>query len=109
MSDLISRKAVIEYLKELCETKDTSAYGLQLMGNYEAMRSKIAERDCVKSIIEEINDIPSAYDVDKVMEQLEKKMFTADLYEHGWDGQTVDNLLCFGDVYEIIGKGGLEE
>jgi hypothetical protein len=61
-----------------------------------------------KSILKIIDEAPTAYDVDKVVEQLEKKMFTADLYEHGWDGQTVDNLLCYGDIYDIL-KGGLEK
>lgn len=48
----------------------------------------------------------TAYDINSILKKLEKKIFTADLYEHGWNGQTVDNLLCFGDVYEIL-KGGL--
>lgn len=39
---------------------------------------------------------------EKMLKEIEKKCFTADLYEHGWDGQTVDNLLCFGDVADII-------
>lgn len=29
-------------------------------------------------------------------------MFSAELYGDEWDGQTVNNLLCMGDVYEII-------
>lgn len=57
MNDLVSRKAVKEYLIELCNTKDTSAYGLQLMGNYEAMRIKMAQRDCLSELINEFDDI----------------------------------------------------
>ena len=70
MSDLISKKAVLEYLSELCNTKDISAYGLQLMGNYTAMKSKLAERDLVKGIIENIYGFECAYDVDKIVEQM---------------------------------------
>jgi hypothetical protein len=73
VSDLISRQAVLEYLSELCETKDTSAYGMQLTGNYTDMKSKLAERDCVNGIIENIRGFNCAYDVDKVVEQLEER------------------------------------
>jgi hypothetical protein len=86
MSDLISRKALMKDISE----------------------SYIFDGEFKNIFVEMIDNQPTAYDVPKVVEELEKKMFTADLYEHGWDGQTVDNLLCYGDVYEIV-KGGLEE
>lgn len=41
-------------------------------------------------------------DGNKLLKDLEKETFTADLYEHGWDGQTVDYLLCLGDVKKVI-------
>lgn len=46
--------------------------------------------------------------IEKILKKIEEKIFTADLYGHGWDGQTVDNLLCYGDVYKIL-KDGLEK
>lgn len=41
-------------------------------------------------------------DGNRLLKDLEKETFTADLYEHGWDGQTVDYLLCLGDVKKVI-------
>ena len=46
----------MEYLSELCETKDTAAYGSQLMGNYEKMRRYLAQRDCIKEIMEHVKN-----------------------------------------------------
>jgi hypothetical protein len=56
-----------------------------------------------------INDQPTAYDVDKVVEQLLNKIFTAELYGNGWDGQTVNNLICLGDVCDILGWEGADK
>ena len=39
--------------------------------------------------------------INKIIEKLEKKIFKAELHDFGWEGQTVDNLLCLGDVAEI--------
>lgn len=86
MRDLISRKALNEIIQD---------YDAGIINIYE--------------LLEKIRNIPTAFDAGKVVEQLESKMFTADLYEHGWEGQTVDNLLCFGDVYEIVKGGGRDE
>lgn len=49
--EYINKEEFLEYLSELCNTKDTSAYGAQLMGNYDKMNEKLAERDFVKDII----------------------------------------------------------
>lgn len=49
-----------------------------------------------------INDQPTAYSIENVISKIENKMFSAELYGDEWDGQTVNNLLCMGDVYEII-------
>lgn len=42
--------------------------------------------------------------MDKIVEKLEEKIFKAELHDFGWEGQTVNNLLCFGDVAEIINQ-----
>ena len=55
-----------------------------------------------------VDEEPTAYDVDKVIEQLECKTFTAELYSKEFNGQTINNLLCFGDIHEIIRTGGAE-
>lgn len=103
MSDLISRKVVMDWLRELQAQTIIQNH----KGNNTLVDTTIEVT--VNNFINFIVQAPTAFDTDKVMEQIEKKMFTADLYEHGWDGQTVDNLLCFGDIYKIIGKGGIAE
>ena len=39
--------------------------------------------------------------VKKLMSMLEKQIFSAELYDYGWKGQTVHNLLCLGDVKNV--------
>ena len=98
MSDLISRKAVMDEISSLTVTVTGLRAGKGILNQF--------AEEYKKSVLRILDEARTAYDVDKVVEQLEKKMFTADLYEHGWDGQTLHNLLCYGDVYEIL-KGGL--
>lgn len=49
-----------------------------------------------------INKQQTAYSVENVISKIANKMFSAELYGDEWDGQMVNNLLCMGDVYEII-------
>lgn len=62
--------------------------------------------DMLKSIVE---NSPTAYDLEKVIEKLESKMFSAELYGNEWNGQTVNNLICLGDVVDILEGGGIDE
>lgn len=39
--------------------------------------------------------------IDKLISRLEEKIFVAELYGFGWEGQRVGNLLCLGDVKDI--------
>ena len=98
MSDLISRKAVEKAIKEyfkmiIDETGD--------------------DVDCVldynKNLCDTIDEIPVSYDVDKVVNQLENKMFSAELHGDDFNGVEINNLLCMGDVYEIVKRGGKDE
>ena len=86
MNDLISRKALLEDFKNTITEKSDTLDWLNLIANQ-----------------------PVAYDVGKVVNQLENEIFSAELYEHGWNGQTVDNLLCLGNVIEIVKGGGMDE
>lgn len=87
MGDLISRKVVIDILKQSGIIVDN------VRGNL---------------VIEEINRIPTAYDVNKVVEQLSNKMFSAECYNDDFNGCEINNLLCMGDVYEIV-KGAVKD
>lgn len=39
--------------------------------------------------------------IEKLIQRLEEQIFSAELYEYGWEGQTVHNLLVLGDVKDI--------
>lgn len=41
---------------------------------------------------------------EKIKEMLEEMTFKAELREFGWKGQTVNNLLCLGDVVDIVNE-----
>lgn len=41
---------------------------------------------------------------EKIKERLEEKIFKAELHDFGWEGQTVNNLLCLGDAIEIVNQ-----
>lgn len=38
----------------------------------------------------------------RLLEEIGKKMFAADVYNKDFNGREINNLLCFGDVAEII-------
>lgn len=92
MSDLISRKAVIEVLKET---------GI------------IQDNDLGHLVAEEINRIPTAYDPDKVVEQLEAELerpiTDCDLKLNGKQANDREVVACkTGIKYAIeIVKGGV--
>ena len=56
-----------------------------------------------------VNRQPTAYDVDKVIKQLEERLFSAEVYNDDLDGCDINDLLCMGDVIEIVEAGGLDE
>lgn len=86
MSDFISREALLDDIrKTITEKLDTMDW------------------------LNMISRQPTAYDVDKVVEQLENKIFSAEVYNDDFNGVQIDNLLCMGDVYEIVKAGGVDE
>lgn len=66
-------------------------------------------RDMVKSIIfsivQDLNKQPTAYNIDRVIEQLEKVSFVDVDEEYADDGQ---RMLFLHDAIEIVKKGGIE-
>ena len=46
---------------------------------------------------------------EKIKERLEEKIFKAELHDFGWEGQTVNNLLCLGDAIEIVNQVAEED
>ncbi|HHV09993.1 MAG TPA: hypothetical protein GXX75_06925 [Clostridiales bacterium] len=106
MSDLISRKAVIQDIKDLLK----SPYAHSQCGEVSESAGYLIRKEMAETIIDIcVKSAKTAYDVNKVMDRMETVTFTADLYDHGWDGQTVNNLLCLGDVADIVRGGGRDE
>lgn len=100
MDDLISRSKVIDVLKQT---------GI------------IVDNDLGHLIVEEIERIPTAYDVEGVVSELQyiKESFEKDCSywkEHSWRDNTVYNEAdlnerqadCYSDAIEIVRKGGVE-
>lgn len=102
MSDLISRQAVMDYLREqqagviIEKTKQNAV-------TYEVCKGM---ESSIEAFMNFINQVPAAYDVDKVVEQLENKIFSAEVYNDDFNGVQIGNLLCMGDVHEIVKAGG---
>ena len=89
MSDLISRSALI---KELCENTKIGFYGEFTDGSEVAYTQR--------EIISAINNHPTAYDVEKVVEQIKDK---------AWSGNIYDGKIWVQHAEEIIRKGGVNE
>lgn len=55
-----------------------------------------------------VKDAPVVFNTSSVLEELGKRMFSAECYNEDFDGTQIDNLLCYGDVAEIICDGGID-
>ena len=85
MGDLISREAVINLLREL-RVDDVAVNG--------------------KRITELINELPTAYDVEKVVGELENEM---KFWEDSYDYQVgKEKARSYSHAIEIVRKGGVE-
>lgn len=96
MSDLISRQLVENTVR---------AYFVNLI---EKGIHEIDTVDCNAELQKEIDDIPTAYDVDKVVEQLEH-MDRTPLYEDENSEEIIDYLLEQSEVIEIVKGSGKDE
>ena len=43
-------------------------------------------------------------ELEKILYELEKRIFTAEVYNDDFDGITITNLICLGDVMDILEK-----
>ena len=91
MSDLISRSALIEVLEK---------YKFGAISND-------SEREYIKeTVLNFVNKQPTAYNVDKVLEQINEDL---DTYFDGGDFATChDRLVVLKDVNKIVKEGGVE-
>ena len=97
MSDLISR---IELLKRFCVTKDGH---------------RIPERDCdnlevtvsIKDVKTIIKEQPTAYDIDKIVEKLEKIRAKKTCNKEKCDTKEICRICVVDDAIEIVKQGGV--
>ena len=96
MSDLISKSVLIKVLKDRATN--------------EAIMGYITAYDVTNSIIDEVEEQPTAYDIDKVVEELEEKdsdcedFGTCNYCQRYWCPRI---LIYRGDAIEIVKKGGI--
>lgn len=95
-SDLISRKALLEELKD---------FKMLITGSANAMALTVMD-ETKKSIMRIIDEAPTAYDVDRVIKQLKKAGSRISFY--GTDNFT-DERISLNEAIEIVRKGGIEK
>lgn len=99
-NDLISRKAVMDYLQEqqanvIIEKNKNNPV------TYDAAKGMLASVDAFMNFIVQA---PTAYDVDKVVEQLKDKIEIT--WSHDYFGGKKD---AFNEAIEIVKGGGVDE
>ena len=86
MSDMISKDKLMKSIKE----------------------NVIGASDFTKEIMKDFIDIverqPVELNMEKVIKDIENKTFSAELYGDCWNGEKFDNLICFGDIVDILDK-----
>lgn len=95
MDDLISRKAVEKIIKEFFKTKVDEIPKREKFNKLCDLCDLYIGLNA--SLHKEIEGIPAAYDVDKVVERLEK-----------WKRQSDDGLIAVGVAIEIV-KGAIKD
>lgn len=69
--------------------------------------------DIAVSMLMEIKEQPTAYDVDKVVKQLDEKSFfvatSKEFYDNPQDGKNVSDVIEISDAIEIVKGGGVEK
>ena len=96
MSDLISRS---ELLKQFCITKDGHRVPEIDCDNFEVTVS-------IKDVKTIIREQPTAYDVDKVMEQLEEIRVKKTCNKEKCDEKELCRICVVDDAIEIVKAGG---
>ena len=98
MSDLISRS---ELLKRLATEPK---YSISVPKRFEALKDLIAYHH--KKVIEVIEDMPTAYDVDKVVEELRERSreYNSGVRLHGKPEEMITD-----EAIEIVKQGGVSD
>lgn len=111
MSDLISRSALIELIqKDIEKTASFMNTAEKYDGSFEKLYGQLNTLENYKSII---SDMPTAYDVEKVVAELEKlKQHNKELSEGAYLEDDKSFYFCaytnFARAIEIVKRGGVE-
>ena len=95
MSDLISRSALLEIIEKM---------------NFDFGNDSDDTETIIEMVSEAVNNQPTAYDVEKVVEQLKDKLTCEDFGTCGYcqNRWCTRELLDADDAIEIVRKGGIE-
>ena len=70
-------------------------------------------QSCLNNFEHEIKEQSTAYDVDKVVKQLDEKSFlvatSKEFYDNPQDGENVSDVIEISDAIEIVKGGGIDE
>lgn len=95
MSDLISRSELIKVLKD----RSTN----------EAIMGYMTAYDVTNSIIDEVEEQPTAYDIGKVVEELEKIRAKKTCNKEKCDTKEICRICVVDDAIEIVKHGGVSD
>ena len=94
MSDLISKSALIKVLKDRATN--------------EAIMGYMTAYDVTNSIIDEVEEQPTAYDIDNVVEELEERQKEYLAGFGVYNNDEMHGVACgLGDAIEIVKQGGV--
>ncbi len=97
MSDLISRKAVIDYLREQHDILTLEKNNPLTIIHPEALKGMNRSNEAFNNFM---LGLPTAYDVDKVVERLGKES------DDGW---CFDTAIDINTAFKIVRRGGRDE
>ena len=109
MSDLISRSALIERLEH--DIKLTERYIRQdeqrnFSSDYISLNAQLNTRLSIKKTVE---DMPTAYNVEKVVNTLrDRKAYFESCFEKSDSAYDIGKFMAYGDAAEIVRRGGIE-
>lgn len=106
MSDLISRSALLKYFEEEKEKiKDDSK-------KYHIHEEAVAGMEAaLQAITNKVNEMPTAYDVEKVVAEIKEWSFETEIVIPKSDGfEDIENreIICTLNAIDIVRKGGVE-
>ena len=95
-NDLISRESLLKDIDEVIE-------------QYSYEKDGAAVMDALTCVRDMVNDMPTAYDVGKVLEQLKEKYYSCDLTKTDGSEYEDGRFDAYNEAVEIVKRGGVED